>query len=112
MAYAAAVRVYKGAVQLDYQGNAAADNVVYLFKGAVQPLTDAGAAASIVGWLYPRDGMPTDEQRFQDFIDAVGLTPTGCLVTDMRNALCEHLGLSPYSDYNIMDAAKRYDESL
>lgn len=88
-----------------------ANNGTGFDAGAYEYLVSVVSAA-LAGWVYPRDGMPTDEERFQTFIDASGITPTGCLVTDLRNAFCEVLGLSPYSDYNIMDAAKRYDESL
>lgn len=62
---------------------------------------------------YPRDSMPTDEARFQTFIDDSGITQTGDLTRDYRAALHSVLGLSGNDiDYDLPELFKRYNDSL
>jgi hypothetical protein len=72
-----------------------------------------GPVAALAGILYPRDAMATDEQRFQDFIDASGITQTGDLARDYREALHSVAG-APNLDINfsIDDIFKIYFDSL
>lgn len=75
--------------------------------------TNGIPSATITGILYPRDSMPTDEARFQTFIDDSGITQTGDLSRDYRAALHSVLGLSGNDiDYDLPDLFKRYYDSL
>jgi hypothetical protein len=75
--------------------------------------TNLPVSASITGILYPRDSMPTDEARFQTFIDDSGITQTGDLSRDYRAALHTVLGVSGNDiDYDLPDLFKRYYDSL
>jgi hypothetical protein len=57
--------------------------------------------------------MPTDEARFQTFIDDSGITQTGDLSRDYRAALDTVLGASGNDiDYDLPDLFKRYYDSL
>jgi len=69
-------------------------------------------SSSVVDIVYPRDSLPTTEQRFQDFIDDSGITRVGHLDTDYRRALISVQGLSDDIDYDLPDAFKRYFDSL
>ncbi len=75
--------------------------------------TNLPVSANITGIQYPRDAMPTDTTRFNDFITDSGVTKTGDLQLDYRAALFTVAGLSgKVNDYSLNDAFKRYFESL
>ena len=100
--------LWKGAVQPASSGPSG--NEYQAWKGAVQP---AAVAAALAGILFPRDAMPTDEVRFQTFIDDSGITQTGDLSRDYRAALHSVLGLSGNDiDYDLPELFKRYNDSL
>ncbi len=70
-------------------------------------------SANITGIEYPRDAMPTDTSRFNDFITDSGITKTGDLQLDYRAALFTVLGPGgKVNDYSLNDIFKRYFESL
>lgn len=72
---------------------------------------NAWSPVVLAGATYPRDSMPTDEQRFQDFIDSSGITKTGSLIDDYKSALANEVGLS-VNDYDLPELFKRYFNSL
>lgn len=71
------------------------------------------SSSTLAGIVSPRDSMPTDEARFQTFIDDSGITKTGDLTRDYRAALHSVLGLSGNDiDYDLPELFKRYNDSL
>jgi hypothetical protein len=75
--------------------------------------TNGLPSVSLSNIIFPRDSMPTDETRFQTFIDDSGITKTGDLARDYRTALHSVAGLSGDDiDYGLDDAFKRYYDSL
>jgi hypothetical protein len=77
-------------------------------------VTEAWSDATLVrlvGATYPQDSMPTDNQRFYDFIAASGITPIGSLVDDYKSALANELGLDA-EDYDIQTLYQKYFDAL
>ena len=99
---------WKGAVE---PGTDTSGNVINLWKGAVEPI--GAVAAALANIMYPRDSLATDEQRFQDFIDATGITQTGDLERDYRAALHSAAGIANEDiDLSIQDVFLMYWNTL
>lgn len=92
-------------------GTSPGGNVINLWKGAVEPV--GAVAAALANIMYPRDSLATDEQRFQDFIDATGITQTGDLERDYRAALHSAAGIADEDiDLSIQDVFLMYWNTL
>lgn len=71
-------------------------------------------SAALTGILFPRDAMPTDEERFKTFIADAGGTSGVDITTDYRNALATLLGYTEAQALtrSVQDLFKEYVESL
>ena len=109
----------------DGDATTAADASIFLWGAYSNPgstptpyLSDSGftvpsTGSDLASIVYPRDSMPTPEQRFRDFITDSGITQTGDLTRDYRAALHAVAGLSGNDiDYDLHEAFKRYYETL